>query len=295
MTSKGDKLRELDATLVTTYNEVFTRVEPRTEGLVAVQDIDTEAFVHSFLAGLPNERKWEGEKIINNIAIKEISGKATPYELTLGIPMKDILSGRLVPHIRAATNLAVKARTFNDRRIAEILSTGTTDFLNYDGAPLFSAARPDGQSNYNASRSLDYTNLQAAVADFKSTKSPTGENLYWNPNYIIVPPALEQTAKRLNESELIVVSGSTESNVMVGQFDRVIVIPELADEPANWYLVSSEGADPFMKYVFQDVEYTSLLNPTDPNVFFKDQGIYGSVERSEILPGVWQAFQRNDG
>ena len=64
-------------------------------------------------------------------------------------------------------------------------------------------------------------------------------------------------------------------------------------EPA-WYL--ADTTRPLLPMIFQlrdDVELTALLDPTDPNVFFKDQFLWGVRARYNAGFGFWQTILKS--
>jgi len=61
----------------------------------------------------------------------------------------------------------------------------------------------------------------------------------------------------------------------------MLIIDELETEPDSWYLLDNEGIiKPFLVQIRQAANFVSLNNPTDPNVFFNKQFIFGVDSRS---------------
>lgn len=64
-------------------------------------------------------------------------------------------------------------------------------------------------------------------------------------------------------------------------------------EPA-WYLAdTSRPLKPMIFQLREDVELTGLMDPTDPNVFFKGQYIWGVKARYNVGFGFWQTMVKS--
>ena len=64
-------------------------------------------------------------------------------------------------------------------------------------------------------------------------------------------------------------------------------------EPA-WYLAdTSRPLKPMIFQLREDVEQTGLMDPTDPNVFFKGQYIWGVKARYNVGFGFWQTMVKS--
>lgn len=89
---------------------------------------------------------------------------------------------------------------------------------------------------------LSEDSLPAAIIEFMERTDSLGNLIGARPEFLIVPPALEFTARRLLESTTVVVAGSTDTaignkNVLEG-IQTLCVEPFLSSS-ADWYLASS--------------------------------------------------------
>jgi hypothetical protein len=149
----------------------------------------------------------------------------------------------------------------------------------YDGQPLFSAAHPlivgaDTFANFGVSRTLTSANLTLAKVEMMQTSAvdDRGNRIMNMPRYIVVPPAMEATAKVLLESMNLPGSANNDANIHRGTLD-IIVNPFLTDteSAAAWWLLSGnlpclrmydQGAPRLKAYAVEERDGTviQLLN-----------------------------------
>ena len=91
-----------------------------------------------------------------------------------------------------------------------------------------------------------------------SIKGDKGKSLKLVPDLLVVPPALEETARLILEADQI--DGTT--NVLKGTA-KLHVEPALAEHPEYWFLLCTNR---FLKPFIYPVSYTHLLqnDPIDP-------------------------------
>lgn len=97
----------------------------------------------------------------------------------------------------------------------------------YDAEPLFSALHPLLDSALTgdnlATGALTSANIQLAIMKARSTKDEAGALIVMKPNRLIIPPALEYTARVILESTAIPGSANNDINVVQGALDLVIM------------------------------------------------------------------------
>lgn len=105
----------------------------------------------------------------------------------------------------------------------------------YDGTALFQS----GHGNVGSS-ALSELSLSAAVTAMRSQLSEKGNPLNIEPGFLVVPPELEFTAKKLVNSVLVPGGSTNDINVLQGMVE-VLVEPQL-DDANNWYLVAKPSS-----------------------------------------------------
>jgi phage major head subunit gpT-like protein len=111
------------------------------------------------------------------------------------------------------------------------------------------------------------------------------------PNLLVVPPQLEYQARKIMSGDTIAVpvgtGGAAPSNVMRGTMD-VLSLARLADHPEEYYLMDTTRA--VKPLIFQQrvsPEFAYLNKPEDPNVFERDEFLYGVRARGNAGYGPW--------
>jgi len=126
----------------------------------------------------------------------------------------------------------------------------------YDGYELFHPVH--GNIGTDA---LSEESLSEAITAMKYQTSENGSPLSIRPGYLVVPPELEFTAKKLIRSALVPGSGDNDINVLKGIVD--VLVEPLLDDPDNWYLVARPQS-------VATVEIGFLGGRETPEVFMKE-------------------------
>ncbi len=118
-----------------------------------------------------------------------------------------------------------------------------------------------------------------------------GTPIMAEPDVLMVPPALEGTAKLILEADFLAsiqgVSTAPQSNVYKNSA-KLIVNPWLADMPVNWWLLDTRKAlKPFAFYQRTAPIMTALVNPSDPAVFMNHKFTWGLESRGNACETVW--------
>jgi phage major head subunit gpT-like protein len=286
----------------------------------------TRQNVFAWMDRIPILRKWVGERVVNAAATHSRTATNLPFELTLELDKFDIEDDQLGLFTFGVQNMGMQAAKWPDQQIAKWLTTTTTGQGNegasitnsFDGVPQFSTAHPllggdvvgqanggqggnlntsGTQSNLAVSTALNFDNYVAARTTMMSWLGADGQPLNINPNLLVVPPALESTARAiLNSDYLPSTSGqgfttapgqATMTNTYKGSA-QLLVVPELATKPANWYLFdTTKVVKPFIWMLRTAPIFTARTAPTDPVVFDTHKFKYGIEARGTALESLW--------
>jgi len=272
--------------------------------LAQLVPVKTETHTYAWSDVRPSLRKWVGERYLKNLSARSFSLKNEKYEATLAIPREmyeydqyEIFAG---PQL---DDMALATAKHPDELIAPLMINGQST-ATYDGQGFFSASHPvdpddsskGTQSNYYASgKALTPANFDAVRSAMRALKDSNGQRMAIRPDTLIVPPSLEGTARRICEGENIVQNNanSNETNIYKGMA-KVLVFPELEDEPTAWYLASlaSEANRPFVYQRFGDVEFSGVESHTDSSVFLKDEYLYGARTLGAAASILWQGIAK---
>lgn len=250
-------------------------------------------------------RQWTGERQVQNIVNQGFVVTNAKWENTLAIERTDleddqygVYSSMLIP------NLARHAKLLPDLQIAGIFNNNPT---GYDGVSLFNAshpidpsgANPGTQSNSLTATPLSATGLQTAYQNMLAFKGPDNIAMGSLGTTLLVPPSLAYTAWTLANGAFYPeaknnVSGvfGSQSNIWQGQFN-VVVSPYLTDSgsptTAVWYLLDTRSATQRCA-LWQEREASqlvSMVDPSNPSVFFEDRFYMGVRARGAAAAGLW--------
>lgn len=285
----------------TAFMQAYKAIEPISPQFtqrIGATNRTTKLPIHARLAKM---RKWEGERITRSGAVYTYSVDAEKYELTYGVPMEDFEDDQLGFHSANIMELGQNARLWQDDLIFAALLAGSTD-TGYDGVAFFSDSHALGSNtidNLFASTALtadNYNSVRAAMGGFVGEN---GESLRVMPNILLVPPALERTAREIVEAALrSVVHGSNTAasaidNVMRGTA-RVIVAPQLSTaaggSDTTWYLLDASRPVKPLLFVERKAPEFSQLTEGSEHAFKDDEMLYGVRARGAAAYGpFWLA------
>lgn len=259
---------------------------------------NTRINTYGWMARLLAMRKWAGPRVIQNLNTHAYTLENDPYETTVGVDKHDFADDNLGVYSPLIAEMGRVGRKWPDQLTKRALQAGAVN-LGFDSQPFFSTTHdlnPAGnQSNLfdpqDPNTGPSPHNWDAVRSAMASYVGEDGEPLGVMADTIIVPPTLELQAKT-TVTAAFGAAGAT--NVQQGQA-RVLVIPELANEPAVWYAAMTTGA--IKPLIFQLREAISLVTktlPTDDNVFQLRQFLWGLEGRGAVGYGPWFLMARVD-
>ena len=188
--------------------------------------------------------------------------------------------------------MGAKAATAPDRTVFELLQAGFSEVC-YDGKPFFSDEHLVGDKEYSnmSTDKLTQESFIVARTAIMSFVGDKGKTLGLAPNVLLVPPALEMTARKILEADIV----NSETNITKG-LAKVEVVSELAGNPDAWYLLATnEPLKPMILQMRKKPKFTALTKDDDPNVFLKKQYLYGTDGRWNAGYGFWQMAYGSTG
>lgn len=121
--------------------------------------------------------------------------------------------------------LARAGRAFVEKQSHSFLNNAFT-VNGYDGVPLFSAVHPlvnsSGKGNNLATGALNTANLKIAMQQMRETVDEAGNLISASAKKLVVPPALEYTAKEILHSTLLPDTELNNANSIKGALDLVV-------------------------------------------------------------------------
>lgn len=283
------------------------------EGVVDKTTMSTQRVVKAWPVMPPELKRWESGQPAPMSTVGSFDVTITSDRYGLAIPM-DLRQARKFEKLpsewgfedfyKQSDALAVVCKTFPQRRIAAALQGGKTKVTTFDGAGKYffatdhpsrpivghSSTASANQSNLFATTNLTHSNVKTVWAVIASYVGESGLALGIRPNVVLVPPQLEWDARQIFESTTVATAsnaGETSvgavENVFAGTC-KVIVCPELANEPKVWYPMCTNRGVPGITYG----EYEAPMIKTtaldgDRAVTYDEIHYVGSVEGEASL------------
>lgn len=283
------------------YNQIATTIPS-----------NTSSVTYGWMATLPILRKWVGPRVVNAVAAHARVVVNDLFEDTIALDKFNVADDQYGLFSYSVKSFGSMAAKWPDQRVANWMRSDANTVNGFDGVPQFSTVHPilggdvvgsaaggfggitgipATQSNLLLSTALTYDNYVSARKTMRNFRGENGQPLGVLPNVLVVPPDLEGIGKLILEAdfESNINSNSTapQSNVWKNSA-KLLVIPELADKPNNWWLLdTTKVVNPFLWQLRQPPVLTPRTAPTDPAVFDLHQFLYGIEARGTAAETLW--------
>ncbi len=227
------------ALLAATYVEYKAAFQGAFEAVNAEYEIFTQVGETSsrsakmFWGGsVPQMREWLGDAQFNNLELYSWELAVKKFQVGLEVPRDDIMDdtlGWVMPYIQA---LGTEARQKPGRDVLDLINNGDTA-IGYDGQFFFDTDHKDGTGPTQTNKitgALSETTLNVMRAGFAALKDTGSRLMGRRLTHILVPTALENTAKKLIAAEY----GANGSTNVENGAAKLIVSPFLTSA-VKWY------------------------------------------------------------
>ena len=277
----------------TLFNEAFAGTKPTYEKVATVVPSSTKSEEYGWLGAFPRLRKWVGDRVINSLAAHGYTIKNESWEATVEVNREDIEDDAYGVYTPMIKELGSSAATHPDEIVFGLLGKGFTETC-YDGQYFFDTDHKDEdgpvQSN-KGTKVLSAASYSAARAQMMSLLDAKSTPLGIMPNLLVVPPQLEEAARKILYAEQIEGTTNTLKNTA-----ELLVAPWLAANPTAWFLFdTSRAIKPLIFQQRKKPEFVSMDATNDQNVFMKKQYIYGVDCRDNAGFGLWQLAYGSTG
>lgn len=275
------------------FQGAFTAVQPWYQKLATEVPSTTKAHRYHWMDAMPRMREWIGERLVRNLSSRVFIIENKKYELTVEVPKDDIEDDQIGVYTQRVEMMGRQARKWPDDILVDLIQAGTTT-LCADGQYFFDTDHPKNYDNSAAGTysnaltvALTATNFGTARAAMRGFVGADARSLNAEGTLLVVPPALEDTARAILNSEIIAPAAAwggnaanvAATNIYKGAAD-LLVVPEFNSDPTRWYLFdTSKPIKPFIFQMRKTPTFVSMTAPTDPNVFWQDVFVYGTDSR----------------
>lgn len=268
----------------TLFNRAFEGQQPRYTQIATVVPSTTSEETYAWLGDIPGMREWIGDREIQNLSGSGYTIRNKEFELTVGVKRTDIEDDKIGLYNPSIEMLGESAALHPDELCFGLLSDGFTEKC-FDGNPFYYAKHKIGKTEASnlLTSPLSVDSYAQARSMMMGLKNGKGRSLNLVPNLLVVPPALEKTARDIVLAEMV--NGST--NTMRGTAD-ILVEPRLKSD-TEWHLLCTKR--PLKPLIYQQrkkAKFVSLTAENNPNVFLSGKYLYGADSRGNAGYAFWQ-------
>lgn len=263
--------------------------------------------VYRFPETMNRLREWVGPRHLANLVEKSYMLANRKFERTYALRVEDIEDDLWNNQMTGVEDIARAAAVWPNDLVYEAIRDGDANVC-FDGQFFFDTdhplevqgAIPTTQSNLHAGTALTLANYQTIRQGMMDRLGNDGKPLGLMATHLIVPPALEPTAKRICEADTVghlatAASTASDTNIMKGTA-KVMVIPELGvNSSTTWYLAAL-GMGGLKPFVFQQrvapSQIVMMNQPNDESVFSDDIVRFGVRARGAGGYGLWQLIDQ---
>lgn len=276
----------------TIFNKVFNETKNYWDKIATKVPSETGEESYKWLGKIPRMREWIGDREIQNLTGSDYTIKNKDFELTIGVDRNDIEDDKIGVYNPVVQDIAQSTATFPDTLVFKLLLEGFTNKC-YDGQAFFSDAHKIGKKGISnkSTKALTAESYAEARRVMMSIKDENGESLRIIPDTLVVPPALEDTARKILLADQI--DGTTN---IYKDTAELLVVPELAGNDTAWYLLCT--TKPLKPIIYQErkaPKFDALIDDKDENVFMRKQYLYGVHSRANAGYGFWQMAYGSTG
>lgn len=278
----------------TTFNKALSTSTVRWSKIATLVPSSTGEELYAWLGAIPRFREWVGDRVMKKMSAEGYSIRNKTWEASVSVPRESIEDDQYGIYTPMVQMMGEQAAVFPDDLVFDLLENGFSKKC-FDGKPFFSdkhsGAGKELQSNLS-SAPLTSENYGAARAQMMSITDTEGKSLKIIPDTLVVPPALESTALRLINAELV---AGGETNIYRGTAE-VVVAPELTGSDTAWYLLCTKNAiKPFIYQERRKPAITQRVNPDSDSVFERNTYEYGADLRGNAGYSLWQLAYGSTG
>ena len=251
---------------------------------------------YKWLSAFPKMRRWVGDKHVKNLAAFSYTIVNDDWEATVEVDRNHVEDDTLGIYGPQAQMAGFAAAQLPDELVFTLVNAAATN-LCYDGKAFFAADHPVGSSavsntDTNLLQADDLSNAQAsygaARTAMQSFADDEGRPLGVTPNVLLVPPALEDTARILMTAERLGDYPNPYRNTA-----EVVVSPWLT-VATNWFLL--DCTKPVRPFIYQERKAPTFVQQVgldNDDVFNRRSFKYGAEARAAAGYGFWQLAYGN--
>lgn len=270
------------------FLEAFAGDQPDWHGMAMEVPSSAGSENYDFITGIPGMKELVGEAKLEDLANTEFTIRNKEWESTVTVRRAELERDSLGMIRPKMAELGTVAANHPRTLLASLLNNSFTA-LDYTGTAFFATGKPydrDDKSkgaltfSNKATAALSAASFVVARTSLKKVTDSRGNNLGLGKKLLlVVPPELEEVARKLATAENIsVTGGSTETNTLRNSFD-ILVINELAS-PTAWFLLEAgRSIKPLIVQMEVRPEFIAADDPKSTHVLLQKKFIYQAYYR----------------
>lgn len=290
--------------LKTTFNRALKAAEPEWQKIAMKVTSGSSENRYKWMDRFPAMRKWVGEKVVKQLKGQGYTLVNDDFEATIEVDRNDIEDDTLGIYGPEAEMAGYSSAHLPDELVFDLVNAGFTEKC-YDGQYFFDTDHPVGKKggatvsvSNKGTAVLSHATLAAAQAGFgaartalRKMKDDEERPLNINPSVLLVPPALEDTAKALMTVDRL---EDGKANPYKGAAE-VVVSARLTSDTAWFLLDTTKPVKPFIYQERKAPVFVSQTNTDSDNVFMKKKYRFGAEARGAAGFSFWQMAYGSTG
>lgn len=277
---------EVFRNLTATFNKALSEKAPSVWMKIAMRVPSGSAeTVHQWLSRFPQMREWIGEKTLDALRAYKYTVPNRDWESTIEVFRNDLQDDNLGIYAAQARMAGESARCLPDEIVMDLVNDGFKAKC-FDGKNFFADNHPyagKGSFSNKGTKALDLSTLAKARESYGAARTAmrkaaddAGRPLNIRPTILLVPPALEDTARGLVTADRL---EDGKPNIYKGSAE-VACDARLTSDTA-WFLV--DGSRSIKPFIYQEREAPKVVQLTEMNseqVFLRKSYLFGAEARA---------------
>lgn len=283
----------------TVFDQAMQSAEPDWPQIAMRVESSSAEELYAWLGSMPGMREFLGEIVIQHVSENSWTIRNKTWVDTIGVPRPSVERDAYGMYNPMFSELGGVARQHPDELVAELLDKGFTTGKDYTGKAFFAAAKKHEPQNKKSTTFsnvgtsvLDGYALTEAIANLKSRRNNAGRAMKLGKGLqLIVPPALEQTAKELLQAE----KNAAGATNILRDSAKLTVLPDLGSATAWFLFESGRALKPLIVQIEVEPQLTSLTDPANLHTFTYDEFLFKAYGRWNAGYGFPQFAYGSDG
>ncbi len=285
--------------LNTAFHKALEGTEPLYREVAITIPSQSKTEKYTWLSEFPTMRKWVGDKVLKSLEAYAYSVDNDDYEATIEVDRNDIEDDTLGIYGMQAEAAGESAAFWPDDLVFDLVNGAFTTAC-YDGQYLCDDDHPVGGESVSnvGTAALSAATQAAAIASIGAGrtammgfKNDEGRPLKLNPDRLLVPPALMDTALVLEKNERL---EDGKPNPYRGTF-KTLVSANLTSSTAWFLLDTRRRLKPFIFQLRKKPQFVKQIDLDNPDVFMRRKLKFGVEARGAAAYGFWQMCYGSTG